>query len=160
MLKEPVIILVATMGGTASFVAEELASEITQRGAKAFVVGMEKAALEMFEKRRLFIICSSTHGTGEIPDCGQPFFDALSSTRPDLHGIFYGLVALGDMTYSNSFCGGGKQFDAILAELGAHRIVPSMLHDRQTGTFPEDEALQWLDGWLDAATDILPEPAN
>jgi MioC protein len=151
MLSEPVIILVATMGGTATYVAEELAAALADKGGKGFVVPMEKAALEMFAKRKYYIICSSSHGTGDIPDNGFPFFEKLRAERPDLTNIRYGTVALGDMTYSASFCGGGKQFDELFEELGAKRLVDRLEHDRQRGGFPEDEAIEWLDGWLQAA---------
>ena len=151
MTDEPVLILVATMGGTTSFVADEMADALKAKGIKTFVVPMEKAALKMFETRKLFIICSSSHGTGAIPDNGQPFYDALSSDRPDLSGVRYGTVALGDMTYSASFCGGGRQFDELFATLGAKQLVSRLEHDKQSGAFPEEEAIDWLESWLAAA---------
>ena len=150
-MTEPVLILVATMGGTASFVADEMADALKAKGIKPFIVPMEKAAIKMFDSRKLFIICSSSHGTGEIPDNGKPFFDALSSERPDLAGVRYGTVALGDMTYSASFCGAGVLFDELFASLGATRLVDRLDHDKQSGAFPEEEAVDWLDGWLAAA---------
>ena len=154
MITEPVLILVASEGGTASFVADEMAEALKAKGVKPFVVPMEKAALKMFETRKLFIVCSSSHGTGDIPDNGQPFYDTLSSERPDLAGVRYGTVALGDMTYSASFCGGGAKFDKLFAELGAHRLVERLEHDKQSGAFPEEEAVEWLDGWLAAAEGV------
>jgi MioC protein len=151
VIEEPVLILVATMGGTARFVADEMADALKARGIKPFVVPMEKAALAMFETRKLFVICSSSHGAGDIPDNGLPFFESLANERPDLTGVRYGTVALGDMTYSASFCGGGAQFDRVFAELGATRLVERLEHDRQSGTYPEDEAIAWLDGFIAAA---------
>ncbi len=151
VISEPVIILVATMSGTATFVADELADSLKGKGAKAFVVQMDKAALKMFETRHLFILCSSSHGVGEIPDNGKAFYELLQSERPDLSKVFYGTVALGDMTYSASFCGGGVQFDQIFADLGATQLVKRLEHDRRGGSFPEEEALAWLDDWFSAA---------
>lgn len=151
MIEEPVLILVATMGGTATFVAEELADVLRAKGITPFVVQMDKASRKMFETRKLFIICSSSHGTGDIPDNGMAFFEELSVNRPDLSDVRYGTIALGDMTYSASYCGGGAQFDALFAELGAKRLVNRLEHDRQSGSFPEEDAIEWLDGWLATA---------
>lgn len=152
MIEEPVLILVATVGGTAAFVADELADALKAKGIKHFIVPMEKAALKMFETRKLFIICSSTTGTGDVPDNAVPFFEELQSTRPDLRDVRFGTVALGDRTYSSSFCGGGRQFDELFVALGASRLVERLEHDRVSGTFPEEAAVEWLEGWVSAAT--------
>jgi MioC protein len=109
----------------------------------------------MFETRKFFIICSSSCRTGDIPDNGAPFFETLSSQRPNLSDVRYGTVALGDMTYSATFCGGGLQFDSIFRELGATRLVDPLKHDRLSGSYPEDAALAWLEGWLDAANSAI-----
>lgn len=138
------------MGGTATFVADELSQALKDKGVKPFVVPMEKAATKMFETRKLFIIVSSSHGAGEIPDNGIAFFNALSTERPDLSGVRFGTVALGDMTYSATYCGGGVLFDNLLAELGATRVVDRMEHDRTSGNFAEEDALEWLEGWVEA----------
>lgn len=156
MLNEPVLILVATMGGTATYVADEMADALKAKGIKTFVVPMEKAALEMFKTRKLFIICSSSHGAGDIPDNGLAFFEALTSDRPDLAGVRYGTVAIGDMTYSATFCGAARKFDELFEELGATRLVARLEHDRQSGKFPEDEAMEWLEDWIPAAEAAIP----
>jgi MioC protein len=145
MLSEAVIILVATMGGTATFVAEEMAAALSTKGIKAFVVDMSKAELAMFAKRSTYIICSSSCGTGDIPDNGKQFYATLVNSRPDLSHVRFGTVALGDMTYSASFY-------EIFGELGAQRLIPRLEHDRQSGEFPEDAAVEWLDDWLEAAS--------
>lgn len=139
------------MSGTSTYVADEMADALKAKGIKAFVVQMEKAELRMFDTRKVFIICSSSHGAGDIPDNGVAFFESLERERPDLGDVRYGTVGIGDMTYSASFCGGSAQFDRILAELGANRLVQRLEHDRQAGGLPEDDALEWLEGWLEAA---------
>jgi MioC protein len=146
--QEPVIILVASMSGTAEMVADELEGALRATGQASKIVRMERASLAMFAKRTNYIICSSTYGRGDVPDNGQAFYQLLVQERPDLSHVRYGVVALGDMTYTATFCGGGAKFDQVLAELGAQRLVPRMQHDAKSGIFPEVQALQWLQGWL------------
>ncbi|MGH8631511.1 MAG: flavodoxin domain-containing protein, partial [Burkholderiales bacterium] len=55
---------------------------------------------------------------------------------------------LGDRTYAETFCFGGKRFDKVLNELGARRIGDILFHDNSAGTLPEDEALEWIGGWI------------
>ena len=145
---QPIVLLVASMSGTAEMAAEEMAQEIKRAGLTARVIGMEKAGLSIFDEYRIFIVCSSTYGTGDIPDNGQPFFAALTDQRPDLSHIRYGLVGLGDMTYFTTFCGAGRKFDETLSSLGANRIGECLFHDAKSDVFADQAALQWLEGWL------------
>src|SRR5260221_6102510 len=76
----------------------------------------------VFSGGGLFLICSSTYGQGDVPDNAKNLYESLKSARPDLSDVRYGVIALGDRTYAETFCNGGKRFDAILSELGARRI--------------------------------------
>ncbi len=145
---EPIILLVASMSGTAEMVAEVMAEDIKRRGSAVRVIDMEKAGLSLFGQYRTFIVCSSTYGTGDIPDNGQAFFNELTIERPDLSHIRYGLVGLGDMTYFTTFCGAGRKFDEILSSLGAVRIGDCLFHDAKSDVFADQAALEWIDGWL------------
>ena len=72
----------------------------------------------------------------------------LCTQRPDLACVHYGVIALGDSTYLDTFCNGGRRFDAILQELGAQRIGEVLLHDASAGTMPEEVAAEWIEGWI------------
>ena len=150
MPDDEIVVLFASMSGTAEMVADEIGARLESFGLPHRVVGMQKASEKMLERRTTFIICSSTYGNGDVPDAGVPFYDLLTTARPDLSHVRYGVVALGDMTYSASFCGSGVKFDDAFADLGAHRLLPLLEHDSRSGTFPEDAALVWLDDWLTA----------
>jgi MioC protein len=143
-----IIVLVATMSGTAEIVAESVAEKLSENGFTARAVRMERATPAHLARGGLFLICSSTYGTGDVPDNGQPLYQALCGERPDLSALRYGVICLGDMTYSATFCGGGKRMDKILSELGAQRIGTLMEHDASSGAFPEEMALAWLDRWM------------
>jgi MioC protein len=102
----------------------------------------------VFSGGGLFLICSSTYGQGDVPDNAKNLYESLQSARPDLSNVQYGVIALGDRTYAETFCNGGKRFDAILSELGARRIGEIMLHDASAGTMPEEIAVTWVAGWI------------
>ncbi len=84
-----------------------------------------------------------------MPDNAQALFADLERAKPDLARLRYGVIGLGDRTYAQTFCFGGKRFDALLQALGARRIGEPMLHDASAGTIPEEVAVEWIGGWID-----------
>ncbi len=144
-------ILVGTQTGIAQLVAQALELHLEDGGVRLDIRLMDDLDAGIFRPGGLFLICTSTYGKGDLPDNAKPLFEALERERPDLSEVRYGVYALGDRTYAETFCFGGKRFDRLLGELGAHRIGEVELHDASAGTLPEDEALEWIDGWLELA---------
>jgi sulfite reductase alpha subunit-like flavoprotein len=73
---------------------------------------------------------------------------SLQTQRPDLASVSYGVIALGDRTYNETFCNGGRRFDQDPRRVGAKRIGDILLHDASAGTMPEEVAAEWIDGWV------------
>lgn len=141
-------ILVGTMTGTAQLVAQELELTLDDGATRVRTLEMDKLDATVFAPGGIFLICTSTYGQGDVPDNAKALYDSLSQQRPDLSGVRYGVFALGDRTYGDTFCFGGKKFDALLGELGARRIGEVMLHDASAGTMPEEVALEWVQEWI------------
>lgn len=66
--------------------------------------------------RALFVV--STTGEGDAPDTARRFIRDVMSGEPALHGLGYGVLALGDSTYTH-FCAFGRTLDAWLGRHGA-----------------------------------------
>jgi MioC protein len=142
-------ILVGTMTGTAEAVAQEMQTELTKAGHTAKIVLMDGRDASVFASSGPYLICTSTYGSGDVPDNAQGLFANLEAQRPDLTGIVYGLIALGDRTYGDTFCQGGIRFDKLLGELGARRAGEVLLHDASAGTMAEDVATEWILPWVE-----------
>jgi MioC protein len=147
-MAETITILVGTMTGTAELVADEVKDVLTAAGLTVEVIAMDKLTPAAFERRGRFLICTSTYGQGDVPDNARDFFAALETARPDLSRVEYGVIALGDHTYAQTFCFGGKRFDALLTSLGAKRLGEILLHDASAGTVPEEVAVEWVRRWI------------
>jgi MioC protein len=147
---EPIVILVGTMSGNAEMVADELVSKLKKTGFAAQSIDMSKCGPGTFRPENLYIICTSTYGDGDVPDNATEFYGYLTTQRPDLTGIRYGVVGLGDRLYDATFCNGGKRFDTILTELGAMRLAERVDNDASSGRYPDEVALEWLPTWLEA----------
>lgn len=146
---ENIHILVGTMTGTAELVADEILDTLLDKGAEAEISLMDDLRADAVSAADTVIICTSTYGQGDVPDNAQALLESLKETKPDLSSVRYGVFALGDMTYAQTFCFGGKQFDETFQELGAKRVGDVRLHDASSGSLPEDEASDWAADWYE-----------
>lgn len=144
-----ITILVGTMTGTAEMVAQEVQQALETAGHQANIQVMDGLDASVFQGGGTFLICTSTYGNGDVPDNAQALYSSLETERPDLSGVTYGVVALGDTTYKDTFCHGGIRFDKLLADLGAKRAGEMLMHDASSGTLPEEMAAQWVVPWVE-----------
>ncbi len=142
-------ILVGTMTGTAEMVAQEVQLALETAGHGASIQVMDNLDASVFQGGGIFLICTSTYGSGDVPDNAQALFSSLETEKPNLSNVTYGVIALGDTTYKDTFCHGGIRFDKLLTELGARRAGDMMLHDAGSGTLPEELAAQWIVPWVE-----------
>jgi MioC protein len=145
-----VTILVGTMTGTAEIVAQDVRDAIAATGRAAEILQMDDLDPTVFDRPGVFLFCCSTYGQGDVPDNAMKFYDAVGAESRDLGHVRYGVVALGDRTYVDTFCHGGKRFDELMARLKATRLGEVMRHDASAGTVPEAVAVEWIRTWLDA----------
>jgi MioC protein len=143
-------ILIGTMTGNAESVAQTIAIACTDQIASIQTTRMDSLASDIFsDPHTLYLICTSTHGSGDVPNNAIPLYISLDEQPRDLSKIRYGVMALGDLgSYPNTFAGGGKLFDERLAGLGAKRIGEVFTHDASSGLMAEEEGLAWCKAWL------------
>ena len=110
---------------------------------------MDGLDASVFQGGGTFLICTSTYGQGDVPDNAQALFNSLEAEKPNLAGVTYGVIALGDRTYKDTYCHGGMRFDKLLTELGAKRAGEILTHDASSGTLPEEVAAQWVVPWVE-----------
>ncbi|MDX3895450.1 flavodoxin domain-containing protein [Pusillimonas sp.] len=142
-----ILILVGTMSGTAEMAADEIADRLDDMDIEARVLRMERATVATITAATHIIICTSTYGTGDVPDNAKELFSALQNERPGLSGLSYGVFALGSSVYPKTFCFGGKRFDDLLSELGAKRIGEHFQHSDRSGINADDAAGEWVENW-------------
>jgi MioC protein len=142
------VLLVGTMTGTAQLVAQELELAWDDGETQVETLMMDKLDSTVFQREGVFLVVTSTYGQGDVPDNAKALYEDLKAKRPDLSRVRYGVFGLGDRTYAETFNFGGKRFDELLGELGAHRIGERVQHDASTGVLPEEMAIEWGAGWI------------
>jgi MioC protein len=144
-------ILVGTMTSTADYVAQTIQMDCADLVDEIEVVMMDGLDISAFDEDALYLICTSTYGSGDVPDNARNLYDSLDLTPKFLGHVKYGVIALGDRTYVQTFAFGGKKFDERLQGLGAQRIGDIYIHDASEGTMPEELGTAWCREWLPVA---------
>ncbi len=144
----PIHILVGSVHGTAQRVAQALLLCADDVSADVHIHPMDGIGMDIFQQAGFFIICTSTTGSGDVPDNAQNFYHTLDAEAQYLGHVKYGIIALGDSSYGDTFCGGGKRFDTRLQDLGAQRIGSMLFIDACDSTDPETSATLWFQDWV------------
>ena len=144
-------ILVGTMTNTAEYVAQAIQMDCAELVDDIEIVMMDALDISAFDEDAIYLICTSTYGAGDVPDNARALYDSLDANPKYLGTVKYGVIALGDRTYSQTFAFGGRKFDERLQGLGAQRIGELFIHDASAGTMPEELGTQWCREWLPVA---------
>ncbi|PMR75032.1 flavodoxin domain-containing protein [Billgrantia endophytica] len=143
-------ILVGTMYGGALDVAEQVRPLFEAAGYEVAVLEQPTVADVTDSPTDLALFCVSTTGSGDFPGNFVPFARGLDEQSPSLSGLRYGLIALGDSSYGETFCGAGRQLDEMLQGLGANRLGERLEVDAMETFMADDAALPWVEEWIDA----------
>lgn len=130
--------------GSAEYVAEHLAEKLEEAGFSTEM--LHGPELEALPVSGTWLVVTSTHGAGDLPDNLQPLFDAIEEKKPDLSGVSYGAVGIGNREY-DLFCGAIEKMDNLLASCGAKRLGDRLDIDVMEHEIPEDPAEVWIESW-------------
>ncbi|MBN5447807.1 MULTISPECIES: FMN-binding protein MioC [Serratia] len=131
--------------GSAEYVAEHLAEKLEDAGFSTEM--LHGPELDELPLNGRWLVVSSTHGAGELPDNLQPLLEQIAELQPDLSEVQFGAVGLGSSEY-DTFCGAIKQIDDLLIARGAKRIGDRLEIDVTEHEIPEDPAEEWVKNWI------------
>lgn len=140
-----IAVMIGTVYGGAQYVAE-LAEPLLQQYGHQVRLFSEPVLDEVLAyDADIWLVMTSTTGMGDIPDNLFPFFLQVRERFPLLTGKQYAVVAMGDSSYGDTFCGAGRQFAELLAELQGTAMVPTLEVDACETLQAEDAVLPWLE---------------
>lgn len=149
---EEAVILVGTETGTAEDIADELSAALSEAGIEAEIHDMEDVEPDVIDPSKALIICTATHGDGELPDNSTEFHEAIEDEGPDLSGVSFAVLVLGDSAYAD-FCEAGKIWSGFLKGLGAREVVERYEIDG----YPEDDDVEGAREWVAEAAEKFAE---
>ncbi|WON76912.1 FMN-binding protein MioC [Serratia sp. UGAL515B_01] len=131
--------------GSAEYVAEHLAEQLEGSGLSTDI--RHGAELDELTLSGVWLVISSTHGAGDLPDNLQPLLEQIEEQQPDLSQVQFGAIGLGSSEY-DTFCGAIKRIDDLLRARGAKRIGDRLEIDVTKHEIPEDPAEEWAKNWI------------
>lgn len=139
-------IIVGTTLGATEYVAEHLHDKFEAEHIPSTV--HIDAQIENLDHsaNSLWLICSSTHGAGDLPDNIKSFYQGLVS-KTHLTDKKFALIGLGCRDY-DLFCQAGKNLQKILLDLGAKQIGSALFIDSIQDPVPEDRVDLWYEEWI------------
>lgn len=135
-------IFAGSVYGNAQHVAEEVQTMLETEGFDSEVFTDPETS--DFVDADAVLIITSTTGQGDIPPNLELFFSDLQDSFPLMDGKPFAVAALGDSSYGESYCGGGRQFFELLSELQGKPIAEMFEVDAIETLSPEDEVVPWV----------------
>ena len=145
-----VAIISGSVYGSAEEVARHAAKLLRDAGFEVLQnPRVSLAELQVFEPQVLLGVTSTT-GMGELPDNIQAIYSQIRDVLPaSWRGLPGGVIALGDASYGDTFCGGGELIRELWAELGINEVQEMLRLDGSESVTPETDAEPWLADFIE-----------
>lgn len=134
----------STLGG-AEYVAEHLAEKLEEAGYSTST--QHGPLLEDLPAEGVWLLVSSTHGAGDLPDNILPLYEELKEQQPDLSQVRFGAIGIGSREY-DTFCGAIDKLESEMQACGAKQIGETLRINILDHDIPEDPAEIWLGSWI------------
>lgn len=139
-----IAVIVGTVYGGAQYVAEQALELFEQIGHQAQLFHPARLNDVLAANADHWLVITSTTGQGDIPDDLVPFYVEVQDRFPLLSGKSWAVIALGDSSYGDTYCGSGEKFLELFNQLQGQELSPMLRVDAGETLQPEDMALPWI----------------
>jgi len=123
------LVVHASQTGSAEYLAGQTAATLAAGGLDARALCISTLTPELLAGASRVLFVASTYGEGDAPDAAARFAGVTMAGDADLSRLHYGVLALGDSSYTN-YCGFGRALDAWLRGRGATPLFERIEVDR------------------------------
>jgi sulfite reductase (NADPH) flavoprotein alpha-component len=124
-----ILVAFASQTGAAERIAWLSADALASSGSFVRVAALGGLTAADLADAGTLLLVTSTYGAGEAPDSARAFVKKQMVVTPQLKGLRYGVLALGDRKYDATFCGFGRSMDRWLAAGKATRLFDVLCVD-------------------------------
>ena len=137
-------VIAGSMLGSSEYVAEAAVDVLKDNGHD-----VQLHLKPVFENipvvNQIWLICTSTSGTGELPDNIKTFAENVDNTDKDLSSLKFAVIGLGDSSYHDSYCQAAFIMEKLFLSKKSKKLINKFLIDaRETSTDAEDKAEEWV----------------
>jgi MioC protein len=137
-------VIAGSMLGSSEYVAEAVA-EILENSGHDVQLHFKPVFDDIPVENQIWLICTSTSGTGELPDNIKTFAQNFDYTEKDLSTLKFGVIGLGDSSYHDSYCQAAFIMEELFISKNSRQIIGNFLIDaRDTSSDAEDKAEVWV----------------
>ena len=145
-----VAILSGSVYGTAEDVARHAERQLKAAGFDAWHDPRARLQQILDFAPDALLVVTSTTGMGELPDSFIPLYTAIRDRFPAWSGLPGAVIALGDASYGDTFCGGGELIRELYAELGVREVVEMLRLGASEAVTAESDAEPLLEAFAAA----------
>ena len=124
-----ILVAFASQTGAAERIAWLSANALASSGSFVRVAALGGLTAADLAEAGTLLLVTSTYGAGEAPDSARAFVKKQMLVTPQLKGLHYAVLALGDRKYDATFCGFGRGVDRWLASGRASRLFDVLCVD-------------------------------
>jgi sulfite reductase (NADPH) flavoprotein alpha-component len=124
-----ILVAFASQTGAAERIAWLSANALASSGSFVRVAALGGLTAADLAEAGTLLLVTSTYGAGEAPDSARAFVKKQMGGAPQLKGLRYAVLALGDRKYDATFCGFGRGVDRWLASGRASRLFDVLCVD-------------------------------
>lgn len=136
-------IFAGTVYGNAQHVAEQVEEALATQGVDCEL--FSDPEVSDFVDAEAILVITSTTGQGDVPPNLEMVFSDLKDEFPLMNNKPFAVAGLGDSSYGESFCGGGRQFFDLLSELQGNPVADMLEVDAIETLEPEKDVLAWVE---------------
>ncbi|RDV24395.1 flavodoxin [Alteromonas aestuariivivens] len=135
-------IFAGSVYGNAQHVAEQVEENLASQGVDCELFTDPDVA--DFVDAEAILVITSTTGQGDVPPNLEFVLSDLKDEFPLLNEKPFAVAALGDSSYGDSYCGGGRQFFELLSELQGKPVADMLEVDAIETLEPEEDVVKWV----------------
>ncbi len=136
-------ILVGSVYGNSQHAAETVAEKLSAEGIECDV-NSDPQVSDVTDAQALLVITSTT-GQGDVPPNLEFLFSDLKDQFPQLNRKPFAVIGLGDSSYVDSYCAGGKQWFELLTELQGKPVADMLEVDAIEHFEPEKPVVEFVE---------------